>query len=304
MKTIQLHIKAFASFGTMAAIALLMGIVLIIAAINHMVPAFGIAQERMNLINTLEGHMGQDLNQMLVRQNQVFFAIQYRLPAKEDVDRAMQSEANIRQLLNELEALGVFSPKPNEPLHDMRPQVNNFKNALTRHQNTFNNILRAARENPNLDWPRQLGDLEKQRGDLNDGLRNLIIAAEQDRMAAIQQLPEQVNRSILVITYSIMICLLLGLMGYRVITTTVRPFRHLRNMITSIGGDQYRTSMYQDLIEKGGQAGNLAQALDTLAKGEQERNAEAKQKIEALQQELLESRRKRLRLYRESESAE
>jgi hypothetical protein len=86
-------------------------------------------------------------------------------------------------------------------------------------------------------------------------------------------------------------------LGYQVIATTVHPLRNLRNMITAIGGDKYRPEMQGTLLKSRGPAGNLARALDQLAKSEQERTAGIKDETERLRQELYESHRRRLKVF-------
>jgi hypothetical protein len=94
--------------------------------------------------------------------------------------------------------------------------------------------------------------------------------------------------------------LLFALLGYQAIASAVRPLSHLRNTITTIGGDVYRTSK----TLAGGAAGGLAKALEELARAEQVRNQNAKQEVEDLRQALYESRRRRLKIYQPGRKAE
>ena len=131
---------------------------------------------------------------------------------------------------------------------------------------------------------------------LNKSLREMIIEIEHNRLDALQTFPGQVNTSILILAVAFGLCLALALMGYQGIAATVRPLRRLRNAITALSGDLYQPQNNR----MSGSAGSLARALDELARAEQQRNQASKVEIEKLRRELYESRRRRLKISRDT----
>lgn len=304
MKTISIYLKGLFSFWTLALVVILMGITLFLTATNHFPNSFTAIQSRMHVLNVLEGQLSSDLSSMQLHQARALFAYSYDLPAEEHLEKAKQASESVRKQLAELTDNGFFKENANLYASDISHQLNDFIAALNTRQELFDSAVAVIQKENADETSTALDDLETQSVDLNDALTTLIVSVEQDRQAALAAFPAEANRGILINSISLVICLILALIGYRVIASTVQPLRHLRNILTSIGGDQYHAASYRDLMAQGGPGGNLARMLDKLAQEEQTRNAGAKQEIERLRQELYESRRKRLKLYHDPEQME
>lgn len=304
MKAIWIYLKGFLSFWTLALIVTLMGATLFLTAAYHFPSSFTAVLARMHVLNVLEGQVSSDLSSMQLHQARAIFAHSYLLPAEEHLEKAKQAHESIRQQLTELTNDDLFTENPELYISDTSQQLNDFSAALDTHQKLFDQTLAFIDARNDKEAFAALDELETQSVELNDALTTLIVAVEQDRQAALAAFPVEANQGILLNSIGLVICIVLALIGYRVIASTVQPLRHLRNIMTSIGGDQYRASSYRDLLAHGGTAGNLARMLDQLAQEEQARNAGAKQEIERLRQELYESRRRRLKLYHDPEKME
>lgn len=304
MKAILIFLKGLLSFWSLALVILLMGATLFLAAGSHFPLSFSSIQARMYVLDTLEGQVSADLSFMQLHEARAIFAYSYNLPPEEHLKKATQASENIHSQLSELAESGGLDADPELYASDISIPLSGFTTALDTHQKLFDQVLAAIEAGNDDETYAALDELESQSVDLNDALKTLIVSVEQDRLAAFAAFPAEANEGILYNSIGIAVCLLLALIGYRVIASMVHPLRQVRNILTSIAGDQYRASSYRDLLAQGGPGGNLARMLDQLAQQEQAHNAGSKQEIERLRQELYESRRRRLKLYREPEQAE
>lgn len=304
MKTISIYLKGLFSFWALALVIILMGVTLFLTATNHFPSSFTAVITRINVLNVLEGQLSSDLSSMQLHQARALFAYSYSLPPEEHLEKAKQASESVRNQLAELTNDGSFNEDAELYSSDVSSQLNDFIAALDTRQELFDKALTAIQEGNDEETFPALDELETQSVELNDALTTLIVSVEQDRLAALAAFPIEANVGILINSVGLVICLILALIGYRVIASTVQPLRHLRNIMTSIGGDQYRAANYSGLLKHGGPGGNLARLLDQLAQEEQAHNAGAKQEIERLRQELYESRRRRLKLYHDPEQSE
>jgi hypothetical protein len=170
------------------------------------------------------------------------------------------------------------------------------------HRETFEQMVRAYEDENTEEGQALLLQLQEESQSLNSSLQALIRYAERGRLDAVGEFPQDANSGILIATASLTLLLLLALVGYIYVAAATRPLNRLSNAITAIGGDQYRPELLGNILKQAGPAGNLARALDRLAQDQQGQNAGLKIEIERLRQELYQSRRSRLKLFRVAEN--
>jgi hypothetical protein len=256
---------------------------------------FNATQERTIVLNKLQDEVAYALSSMQIQESYEVYALRYEYEESGFIEYAETANASIDQEFANLAAQGHIGSKFPYAT-DLTNKLQIFNNAREEHRETFNDVVSSLKSG-SADAAQVLDQLEKDNQTLNAQLSDLIISVEQDRLAALQDFPENLNRGITFAVIGLAFCLILALLGYQVIVTTVRPLRNLRNTITAIGGDRYRPEMQGTLLKNRGPAGKLARALDQLARSEQERTAGIKQETERLRQELYESHRRRLRVF-------
>ncbi|PKN92508.1 MAG: hypothetical protein CVU44_15350 [Chloroflexi bacterium HGW-Chloroflexi-6] len=303
MKTINTYIRAFFSLGWLGWVIALMALVVLFAAFNQSSDAFDAAVERTYVLSELEAFVALDLAEMQVQETQEILIKAYGLGATDALERAKQADQSISETMDWFEEDGSFYGDDGY-YSDLTEDIEAFNQARVNHAEMFDNFLNSFDEANNEADDEYLleltQELEEDNEFLNAALRKMIIDVEQDRQFALAEFPYESNASILVIAIALGVTLLLALAGYQAIAVAVRPLRHLRNKITTIGGDVYRPGE----ALAGGAAGNLAKALEELALAEQTRNQKAKQEIEDLRQTLYESRRRRLKIYQPGKKTE
>lgn len=292
MKKIMTYIRAFFSLGWLGLIIGLMALAMLVAAFSQSSVPFDAAIERMFVLGELESSVALDLAEKQVQESLEFFSLSYSLPSSGAAEKALQAEERISETMARLEAQESFRGDDEYYISDLASEVNEFNQARATHREDFEYVLNFADDMEDEDALDAVYALEENNETLTFMLRSIVIGVEQDRQRALSDFPEDANGSLLMIVIALAATLFLALLGYQAIAMAVRPLSHLRNTITSIGGDVYRPG--QPLA--GGVAGNLARALEELALAEQSRNQAAKQEIEDLRQALYESRRRRLKI--------
>jgi hypothetical protein len=288
MNKIMIYIRAFFSLGWLGLIIGLMALAMLVAAFSQSSIPFDAAIERMFVLGELESSVALDLAEKQVQESLEFFSLSYGLPSSGAAEKALQAEERISETMAWLEAQESFRGDDEYYISDLALEVDEFNQFRATHREDFEYVVEFGDE---LEYE-DVYTLEENNETLTFMLRSIIIGVDQDRQRALSDFPEDVNGSLWMIVMALAAMLFLALLGYQAIAMAVRPLSHLRNTITSIGGDVHRPG--QPLA--GGVAGNLARALEELAKAEQSRNQAAKQEIEDLRQSLYESRRRRLKI--------
>lgn len=296
MNKIMTYIRAFFSLGWLGLIIGLMALAMLVAAFSQSSVPFDAAIERMFVLGELESSVALDLAEKQVQESLEFFSLSYGLPSSGAAEKALQAEERISETMEWLEAEESFRGDEEFYISDLASEVDEFNQARATHRDDFEYVVEFSDE---LEYEAVYA-LEENNETLTFMLRSIIIGVEQDRQHALSDFPEDANGSLLMIVFALTATLFLALLGYQAIAMAVRPLSHLRNTITSIGGDVHRPG--QPLA--GGVAGNLARALEELALAEQSRNQAAKQEIEDLRQALYESRRRRLKITQPGRKAE
>lgn len=303
MKTISTYVKAFFSLGLLGLVMFLLFITILFAAFSQTSDPFDAAVERMDLLATLEGKVTLNLLEMQLQELHEMFIFSYELSTSDNTQKAHDANTEISQELTTLEEDGRFSSELPYTT-DITSKLQDFNNTRAAHQEIFNRVIPALKSGNEAEAVSAMQQFEESQQTLDLQLRSLILAAEHDRLAALREFPSDIDASVSMAAIGLALCLILALFGYQIIATTVQPLRYLRNVITAIGGDQYHPEMQKDLLKKSNSAGDLARALDQLARGEQARNEGRKQEIERLRQELYESRRQRLKVFHTTEESE
>lgn len=301
MNKIMTYIRAFFSLGWLGLIIGLMALAMLAAAFfSHSSDPFDAAIERMFVLGELESSVALDLAEKQVQESLEFFNLSYGLPSSGAAETALQAEERISETMAWLEAEESFRGDEEFYISDLASEVDEFNQARATHRDDFEYVVEFIDELEDEDVLDAVYALEENNESLTFMLRSIIIGVEQDRQRALSDFPQDANASLLMIVVALTVMLFLALLGYQAIAAAVGPLSHLRNTITSIGGDVHRPG--QPLA--GGAAGNLARALEELALAEQSRNQAAKQEIEDLRQALYESRRRRLKITQPGRKAE
>lgn len=294
-------IKAVLSLGWLGLVILLMAGAIFWSVSSQFSMPFDAVQERMGVLNTLEYDIQQNLDHMKQAEAQQIFVLQYELDDKTDyVAQAEASNTAIDTLLKDLTDNEHFIASEDEFKSDVSESPQAFKDARVAHRQTFNDTVKAYRAGDTQTGGNLVETLQDENDTLDYDLRQMVGDVERDRKNAYRAFPEDINQSIYIATGGLIATLLLALVGYQLISSAVRPLKSLRNTITAMEGDQYRSEMQADLLKKGGPAGELARALDKLAQGIQQQDAGLKTEVERLRQALYESRRRRLKVFHES----
>ena len=299
MKTIGTYIRAFFSLGWLGLIIGLLALVTLFAAFSQTSDPFDAAMERMFVLSELESSVALDLAEMQIQESREIFTLSYGLDSSDAAEKAQQADERISLTLAELEEDESFYGD-DAYISDLSEDMTAFDEFRIAHRENFEYMVNFADDMTDEDLFDAFYTLEEDNEILTYMLRAIIIGVEQDRLRALGDFPDDANASILIIALALAATLLFALLGYQAIASAVRPLSHLRNTITTIGGDVHRSS--QTLA--GGAAGGLAKALEELARAEQVRNQNAKQEVEDLRQALYESRRRRLKIYQPGRKAE
>jgi hypothetical protein len=300
MKPISTYIRAFFSLGALGMVIALLALAMLFATLSQESIPFDAAIERMTTLQALQAQIGLDLAEMQVRQVQEIFTLTYGMESSGAFGLAQQADERISQTLAELEEYDSFYEDEDAYISDLSEELANFEESLALNRQIFEFIVSEFDEMDDEEWSDALIELEENQEILNWQLSTLTIVVEQDRQRALADFPDDADTNILIIVTGLAFTLLLALTGYQIIAVTVHPLRHLRNTITTIGGDVYRPGSN---LPKG-TAGRLAKTLDELAQAEQIRNQKAKHEIEDLRQELYESRRRRLKIIQPGKKTE
>lgn len=293
--------KAALSLGWLGLVILLFAGAILWAQFSQSSVPFDAAQERMVVLNALEYDVQQSLNQMKLAEARQIYILQYELNDTTDyAQQAKNSDAKISEILKSLADEEYFTASVDNFVSDVSGSLDDFNQARAQHRQTFDAIVAAYGAKDTQKGGVLVETFQDENDTLDKALRNIIANVEQDRVNANRAFPEDINQSIYIATGGLVATLLLSLVGYQLISSAVRPLKSLRNTITAMEGDQYRPEMQADLLKKRGPAGELARALDQLAREIQQRDAGLKTEIENLRQALFESRRRRLKVFHET----
>jgi hypothetical protein len=301
MRFLSSFMKSLISLGALGLMMVLMAGLILYASFSQESEPFNTAQERMELLDTLEDGISVAMNDMQRAEAFSAFSLEYfGAVDAESIQTASDADAEISTLLEDLRAAGHFDPE-HAYAEDITEELKRFDSLRSEHRKMFALIVNIYEAGNEEQWQTLLEQLQDDNQNLNDTLGLLVQFAERGRLVAMREFPEEVNSGILIATGSLTILLLLTLAGYLRVAAATRPLHQLSNAITAIGGDQYRPELLEGLIKLSGPAGNLARGLNQLAQHQQGQNAGLKIDIERLRQELYESRRRRLKLHIEVE---
>ncbi len=306
MKPVFNPFKALISLGWLGVIILLMAGMIEFASFSQGSAPFDTEMEKVYALTELEGSISQQLGNMQTSESFYLYAREYGLDAQLHLDDALAQNAALGEALAEMADYGYFEPVEYEdeafdPTYTVEGLVAEFNDLRGAHRATFDQIVAAY----------DAGDLESawaleeesatQNDELNAKLKEIIDWMEEDRTYAAMEFPADANLGVQWAALGFAAVIVLALLGYQRISATTRPLNSLANATTAIGGDQYRPELLGALLKKSGPAGRLARALDELAQGLQARDAGLKSEIETLRARLYESRRRRLKLFRDTE---
>jgi len=302
MKTQFNPFKALGTLGWLGVIILLMAGMIEFASFSQVSVPFDTEMEKVYALTELEGNISQRLGSMQTSESFYVYSREYELDAQSHLEDALTEDAAIGEALTEMADYGYFEAVEYEDeVYSPDSLIAEFNDLRSTHRATFDQIV-AAYDAQDLEsaWALE-EEAALQNDEMNAKLKELIDWMEEDRLAAAMEFPADANLGVQWAALGFAAVIVLGLLGYQRISATTRPLSDLANATTAIGGDQYRPELLGGLLKKGGPAGKLARALDELAGGVQARDVGLKNEIEALRTQLYESRRRRLKLFRDEE---
>jgi hypothetical protein len=301
MKKLFSPFKAVFSLGWLGWVILLLAGSIFWTLFSQSSAPFDGLQERMYVLGVLEADVQQSLNQMKLNEARKIFFLQYEIAEDQDyAGLAEASDAQISAMIKTLTEEGYLSPDEELYISDYALELQAFDDLRSAHRQTFNQAAEAYQAGDLESGSALLEQMQDENKGLDTALNAIVVKVEQDRVQAHRDFPEDINLSIYIATGGLTFALLLALVGYQLISSAVRPLKNVTNTITAIEGDQYRAEMQGGLLKKSGPAGELARALDQLAQGIQQRDAGLKTEGQRLRKALYESRRRRLKVNRET----
>ncbi len=300
MKRLTDLISGLRSLGAFGLVFLLMAGVIAFAAAAAFFNfnAFTTITSHVNALRYFQDDIGYDLGQAQIDEVNLQFYVEQEQDIGELYGEITASYDSIQESLVQLGSEEDFSAES----ADFSPQSfaarQDFEQKLANHRQALE-AWKALYDQGEADAAyAQFPDLRAGAEALAQSLADLVITLEKGRADAIQALPSDVTLAVWGVSLSLVALLLLALWGYHLISSLTQPLLALTNTVMSIGGDQYRKELLQNLDRRGDMTGALAKALDGLAQSHQRSTAGLKQENESLRQQLYTSRRKRLRLFR------
>jgi|GEM_PF-1922077 len=304
MKHILAFIKAHLGLGWLGVVLLLMAAIVVVAGFFQLNSSFDNAVQRLNALTLLENDVQEELDWIKLYEAYYIFSVLYDEEVNQEYLAGVQeAHTDMDASLQELRASYFTSDTDYSP--ESLQMLDGFDNLRKAHQATFQAIVDAAAQGAAPLAVRDQYVAAKAEYDAMDNqLSALVQTLEEERLQEQQKLPGEVMDAIFVFSAGILLVILLGLWGYRLLFRYTEPLPVLRNAILAISGDRYRPELLAGLLKKPGPAGEAARSLHGLALHRQTHEQAEKDEIERLRQALFESRRKRLRISRPSQGQE
>lgn len=304
MNHIIAFIKAHLALGWLGIVLLLMAGIVIAAGFFPQNNSIDSAMNRLDALTLLENDVQDELDWM--KLNEAYFVFSLLYDEQSNGEYLAEVTAAHAEMAASIQALRdeYFRPGVDYSAQSL-DLMEGFDRLRIAHQSSFQTLVDASSVGASAaDIQSQYIAAEAEYDAIDDQLSLMIQTLEEERLQYLQRFPSEVTRSILVFSGGILAVILLGLWGYRLLYRYTEPLPILRNAVLAISGDCYRPELLVDLIRKPGPAGEAARSLHALGTYRQAHEKSQKDEIERLRQELYESRRKRLRIWRGSENKE
>lgn len=297
MKNLGTLIRSLFSMGRLGLVFLLMGIALVVGSLSAVssLLSFDTAWQRIDALAVLNDTVGPHLRAMELDEQRYWFAIFYETPLAGELDGAADHAAQIDAGLDALIADGHFTADLDYYDEDIE-FLADFRARLDEHRQEFRQVAGTYQPGDVEEATADITAVMEDNRDLQAMLDELIVRVDADRLEAAEGLPQDLSRAILGIGLALVAMLLLALWGYRALASLTQPVTDLTNAVIAVGGDQVRPELLDRLLRQGGPAGRLARALAAFAQAIDARDAALKQDIHRLRDQLVESRRRRLKL--------
>lgn len=301
MKRITDFISGLRSLGVFGLIFFLMALALAVgafAALFNFINEFDTVTAHIEALRVFQDDVGYSQGQAQIDEVYLQFYIEQEFDISELYASILSDYEAIQNALLELDEFYDFAPDSATFSAQTLEARQGFEAQLDSHLQLLSN-WKALYDSGEVDlayesFPALREDAEF----LSQSLDDLVVTLEKGRTEAARGLPSDVSLAVWGVSLSLVALLLLALWGYRQISGITQPLLALTNVVYSIGGDQYRKELLQNLERRGDLTGALAKALDSLAQGQQNNTSGLKQEVNRLREQMYASRRSRLKLYR------
>ena len=297
MKKLQLWLRSLLSMRLLGSILVLMALAMLLGALAAArgLASFNAAWECVDALAVLEDQVSVTLGQMQIEELSHVFALDYETGSSAGLEAAAHSVDQVDELLAGLADAGYFTAEGGYQDEDIA-LFEDFRARLAGHRKSWAALVETYGPGDSNEASAGLADLQAEYADLQVMLSELVSRLESDRLVAAQALPGDSALAMTGVSAALVTLLLLALLGYRAVAQLTLPVADLTNAVVAIGGDQYRPELLSH--NAGGPCGHMARALDAFAYAVEQRDAGLKQEIEALREDLAESRHRRLKISR------
>ena len=258
---------------------------------------FDTAWSRMSALEQLENEVRYQQNEVFINEAYYVFAQEYESGPEEIAGNLASRQAaddQVTALLNEVTELGVFDAETYFP--DSQQVVDEFTALRSSQSGTFAQLVAAYDAG---DWEQvdalYAANREQSQAVLGS-LDSLVVMLERERDTAVSQFPADLGFTVQGIIIGMVATMLLALWGYRQINSLTAPLFGLHDAASAIGADTFRSEIVASARGSGRQTARLALAFESLAQVVRQRDAGLKKQVADFKQELIQSRRARLRL--------
>ncbi len=293
----------FASFGSLGVFILIfLGFAGILAAAAVIVSyaavgSFDTAWSRMLVLEQLENEIRYQQNEVFINEAYYAYAKEYGSGAEEEANNRATRQAADEQvgaLLDELVESGYFDAETYDT--STQEQVDELIALRQQHSEIFDQYV-AAHDAGDMAQAANLSAASRDQSTaISATLDHLVVRLDHERDAAVASFPDDLSDAIWSILIGMVVSMLLALWGYRQISRLTAPLLRLHDAASAIGADTFRPEIVASARRSSGQIGQLARTFESLAQAVRTRDADQKQQLESLKQELIQSRRRRLRL--------
>jgi hypothetical protein len=290
LASLRIYIVIFTGF---ALVLMAASVFIIVTAFN----AFDTAWTRMDALEKLGNSILFDQNEVFIKQASYAYAWDYGYGPEELAKNLADRQAaddRVTAALDELVASGNFDPETYDP--QSQALIDELVSLRQQDSELFAQLVTAYDANDTEQIQSLASASRDQSSVILAKFNQLMVVLEHERTTSVAEFPSDLSLAIGSILVGIAISMLLALWGYRQITGLTAPLLNLHGGVSAIGADTFRPEIVAMARRRPGQIGALARNLESLAKAMSQRDAKQKEELATLKQELVQSRRRRLRL--------
>jgi HAMP domain-containing protein len=248
-----------------------------------------------------------DVNYWLTDQeiNQTYFVIMDPDQKAGYADDYASASAEIDDRLRTYETEWLGSSLSEAEAAKEQQTIEALKSTQQGYRATFASLVTAVNADDQEEADRLKADTDAQIAAMHQQVDDLLALTETGLTRATQQTTQLTRQLILAGVLCLIILPLLAVWAFAIASRLTRPVLALTTAVTAIEGNQFRADLLADAVERGGEMGRLARAVEQMAQAAKEREQALEQEAAQLQDQIYETRRrKRLPTSPRRESAE